>query len=175
MTRSPAIAAAAALILSSCGQAASRDSSSTASSTPTLARALPQRLEASSPQRPGTGPEAVARNYALALRSWTAANYTHRYALALSLAGGRQAAALRRTRPTPQQLEALRVDGASARAVVVSTRPTRPNSQQRAEVEVVLNEVQQRAGADTQQQTRNLAELRRRSGRWTVDAFTVIP
>jgi hypothetical protein len=118
---------------------------------------------------------ALAARYALAARNWRPATYAESWQQQVELAGGRYRRELEATHPGPVELRTLREDRAYNKATLVRARRDPGAREPDARVLVTLDEISTAAGQTIYGPTVNQVELRRRSGRWSVVGFTVLP
>ena len=117
----------------------------------------------------------LAARYALAARNWTPATYSESWERQIALAGGRYRRELEAKRPDTAELRALREDRARSKAELVQAQREPRIGEPEARVLVTLNETTLAGGQTIGGLTVNQVELRRRSGRWRVVGFTVLP
>jgi hypothetical protein len=117
----------------------------------------------------------LAARYALAARNWTPASYSESWERQIALAGGWYRRELEARRPGPGELRALREDRAGSKAELVQAQQEPRIGEPEARVLVTLNETTLAGGQTIGGLTVNQLELRRRSGRWQVVGFTVLP
>jgi hypothetical protein len=117
---------------------------------------------------------AVARRYAEAAQSWTAANYAETFGERKALATRAHRSDLRAAAPQAAGLRALRAEEASSSVRVLGADLAAPG-RRRARVLLALRERVIAAGELLEQETLNAALVVRERGRWRVDGWTLVP
>lgn len=134
----------------------------------------PRTVATTPPAPPLSAPGRVARQYAIASRTWTPSTYRAQYRKQLRLTTGPLREAVLLSRPRTEQIAAYRADRASASADVTDVQRVSETTR-RARYRVTLNETTVAGGQTVRQHSTYVAELEHRDGRWLVSTFTVEP